>query len=282
MPAASVWFITGCSSGFGREIAARAAGQGHYVVATARDRQTVSELEVQDPDAVLALALDVTDTQACARAVAEAERRFGRVDVLVNNAGYGYYAAIEEGEDAAVRTLFDTHLFGLVTLTKLVLPGMRARRHGRIVNFSSIGGVMGFPGTGYYCAAKFAVEGLSEALSKEVEPLGIRVMVVEPGPFQTNFIGGSRKVSQIEIADYAATAGVYRHRASDRKLPGDPVRAVRVIVEAVDAPNTPLRLLLGRSAYNRATEKLAAMIKDYQVLKDRSLSADFPGEETGS
>ena len=278
----NVWFITGCSSGFGRELAVRAIDQGHRVVATARNRQSLDELQAKHPDSVLALQMDVTDTQACARAIGEAEGHFGQVDVLVNNAGYGYYAAIEEGEVAAVRTLFDTHFFGLVGLTKLVLPGMRARRSGRIVNFSSIGGLIGFPGTGYYCAAKFAIEGLSEALSKEVEPLGIRVMIVEPGPFQTNFIGGSRKESRIEIPDYASTAGLYRHAATDRKLPGDPARAARLIVEAVDGPETPLRLLLGRSAYSRVIDKLTGMIAEFNLGRDRSFSADFPLEDAGA
>jgi NAD(P)-dependent dehydrogenase (short-subunit alcohol dehydrogenase family) len=249
------------------------------VVATARNRNNVVAFETSHPDTAIALALDVTDNAQCHRAIADAERRFGRIDVLVNNAGYCYYAAIEEGEDAAVRALFDTHVFGPLSLIKLVLPGMRARGRGQIINFSSIGGIMAFPGTGFYCAAKFAIEGLSESLAKEIEPLGLSVMVIEPGPFQTSFISTSRKSSAIEIPDYAPTAGVYRHGRPDRILPGDPQRAAKAILDAADSPAPPLRLLLGGHAYTRVIENLEQRIASYKTWKEVSHEADFPPSE---
>lgn len=274
-----VWFITGCSSGFGEALAQRALAEGCRVVATARNRDAVATFERDFPDRALALSLDVTDNAQCAAAITAAEQRFGRIDVLVNNAGYGYYAAVEEGEDEAVRTLFDTQFFGLITCTKLVLPGMRARRSGRIINFSSVGGLFGFPGTGYYCAAKHAIEGLSKALNKEVGPLGIAVILVEPGPFRTNFIKTSRKVSAIEIEDYAPTAGVYRHGSPDRKLPGDPVRAAKAIFDAAAMPDPPLHLPLGKHAYELVAQQYPAMLEHYEAWKDVALAADFPAED---
>jgi len=170
-------------------------------------------------------------------------------------------------------------VFGPLSLIKLVLPGMRARGRGQIINFSSIGGIMAFPGTGFYCAAKFAIEGLSESLAKEIEPLGLSVMVIEPGPFQTSFISTSRKSSAIEIPDYAPTAGVYRHGRPDRILPGDPQRAAKAILDAADSPAPPLRLLLGGHAYTRVIENLEQRIASYKTWKEVSHEADFPPSE---
>jgi NAD(P)-dependent dehydrogenase (short-subunit alcohol dehydrogenase family) len=201
-----VWLITGCSTGFGRELVRQLLGRGQHVVATARRPAALEEFAL-NRRAVVA-ELDVTVPDRITAVIGMAETRFGRIDVLVNNAGYGYLAAIEEGEEYEIRAMFETNVFGLVNMTKAVLPGMRSRRSGHIVNISSMGGLIGFPGIGYYNATKFAVEGLSEALAKEVEPLGIRVTIVEPGPFRTDWAGRSLKTPKAPIADYAETAGM--------------------------------------------------------------------------
>src|SRR5450432_692531 len=205
-----VWFITGCSTGLGRALADRVLQKGLRVVVTARDPARIRDLASTYPNTSLALALDVANAGQRADAVAQAEKIFGRIDVLVNNAGYGYLAAVEEGEDDEVRAMFETNFFGLVALTNDVLPGMRSRGRGHIINISSVGGLIGNPSSGYYNATKFAVEGLSEALSKEVEPLGIRVTVIEPGPFRTDWAGRSLKQPRTQIEAYAKTAGARR------------------------------------------------------------------------
>ena len=204
----TVWFITGCSTGFGRELATQVLASGARVVVTARDLGKIGDLAKGGN--ALALKLDVTDASEVEAAVRQAEETFGRIDVLVNNAGIGYFAAVEEGEDAEVRRMFDINLFGLAAVTKSVLPGMRKRRRGFIVNFSSIGGLRSAPAIGWYNATKFAVEGLTEALWQEVEPLGIKVMLVEPSGFRTDWAGRSAHESKVQIADYAATAGAGR------------------------------------------------------------------------
>jgi NADP-dependent 3-hydroxy acid dehydrogenase YdfG len=274
-----VWFITGCSTGFGYELARLLLDQGYRVVATARDASKLAGLLAgAGRDRALALALDVTKEETIAAAVQAAQARFGQIDVLVNNAGYGYLAAIEEGEDAPVRAMFDTNVFGLVAMTKAVLPGMRARKQGAIVNLSSIGGLVSFAATGYYHATKFAVEGLSGSLAVELEPLGVKVLVVEPGPFRTDFAGRSIGQSKTEIEDYAPTAGVRRHQtfARDGKQQGDPVRAAQAIIDAVNAPNTPRHLLLGAPALTLAREDLARKAKEFSEWEATTLGADYP------
>jgi len=275
---APVWFITGCSTGFGRELARIALERGMRVVATARDASTLADLVAGHQQDALAVALDVTDNKQIAVSVESAEAKFGRIDALVNNAGYGYFAAIEEGEEPEVRAIFDTNVFGLIEMTKAVLPVMRRQRRGHIVNISSIGGLVGFPGVGYYNATKFAVEGLSEAMSKELEPLGIKVLIVEPGPFRTDWAGRSLKKTKHEISDYTETAGARRRQVSDYsgKQPGDPVRAVEAIIKAVESPNPPLRLLLGKMAFETAQQKIESMSKELKAWKDTTLGADFP------
>ena len=210
MSDSKIWFITGCSTGFGRELAQQALSRGDRVVLTARKPEQVEDIAAKHPDTALVLPLDVTSEQAIVKAVAEAEAHFGQIDVLVNNAGYGYFSAIEEGEDDEVRRQFETNVFGLMSLTRHVLPGMRKRRSGHIVNVSSIGGLVAFPATGYYHATKWAVEGFSESLSKEVAPLGIKVTIVEPGRFRTDWAGRSVIESKTVIDDYDATAGLRR------------------------------------------------------------------------
>jgi NAD(P)-dependent dehydrogenase (short-subunit alcohol dehydrogenase family) len=273
-----VWFITGCSTGFGKELARIALARGLRVVATARDASKLADVVIGHEADALALSLDVTDKKQIADGVKQAEAKFGRIDVLVNNAGYGYFAALEEGEDAEMRAIFETNVFGLVDMTKAVLPIMRRQRRGHIVNISSMGGLVGFPGVGYYNATKFAVEGLSEALSKEVEPLGIKVLIVEPGPFRTDWAGRSLKKTKHELSEYAQTAGARRKQTSEYSgnQPGDPVRGVEAIIQAVESPNPPLRLLLGEIAFNIAAQKIESLKKDFETWKSVSLGADFP------
>lgn len=271
-----VWFITGCSTGFGLELARQAIAKGFRTVVTARNPAALQELEVHD--SVLVLRLDVTQPFCIAAAVAAAEHRFGHIDVLVNNAGVGYFAAIEEGEPEAVRSMFDVNVFGMCSMVQAVLPGMRSRHQGCIVNVSSLGGLRSFPALGYYNATKFAVEGLSEALWQEVEPLGIQVMVVEPSGFRTDWAGRSAHESEQQIGDYVASAGAVRQqiRASSGKQPGDPMRAAAAILEAVQSGQPPHHLLLGVDAFEGALSKVDALRKDILAGEGVARGADFP------
>lgn len=273
-----VWFITGCSTGFGRELAKLILARGWRAVVTARKPEQLRDLVAGHEENALALQLDVADKAQVARAVQQAEQRFGQIDVLVNNAGYGYLAAIEEGEEDQIRAIFETNFFGLVDLTNKVLPGMRERRSGRIVNVSSIGGLTSFAATGYYHATKFAVEGLSESLAIELDPLGIKVVIVEPGPFRTDWAGRSLLESKTVIADYDTTAGERRRMSKARsgQQQGDPVRGAEAIIKAVASENPPLHLLLGKPALDLAHKKLDALRKDFDTWEETTLSADFP------
>ncbi|WP_107091676.1 oxidoreductase [Streptomyces sp. MMG1533] len=275
-----VWFITGCSTGLGRALATAVLERGWKAVVTARDPRTVADLVSGHGDRALALALDVTDSAQIADAVKAATAALGPIDVLVNNAGYGYLAALEEGEDHEVRSLFDTNVHGLVDVTRAVLPGMREQRSGHIVNISSLGGLVAFGATGYYHATKFAVEGLSESLAAEVTPLGIKVTIVEPAAFRTNWSGPSMRRSATHIEDYAATAGARRKSTLDTHghQPGDPERAAAAIMAAVDAENPPLRLLLGKVALDVALARLDALRTDFTTWRDVTLSADYPAD----
>ncbi|OCB63505.1 short-chain dehydrogenase/reductase [Mycobacterium malmoense] len=246
----STWLITGCSTGLGRALAAAVIAAGHNAVVTARDVAKVADLASAAPERVLAAALDVTDPVQVDSAVRQAHDRFGGVDMLVNNAGYGYRAAVEEGDDAEVRALFETHFFGTVAMIKAVLPGMRGRRRGAIVNISSIGATVTPVGSGYYAAAKAAIEGMSGALRGELAPLGISVTVVEPGAFRTDFAGRSLVQSNTVIDDYAATAG-QRRKENDTmhgNQAGDPAKAATAIIAAVESGEPPGFLLLGPDA----------------------------------
>jgi NAD(P)-dependent dehydrogenase (short-subunit alcohol dehydrogenase family) len=275
---ARVWFITGSSTGFGRVLAEILLKRGERVAVTARNPDQIQDLVVGYQDTGLALPLDVTQSQQIAAAVAAAEKFFGRIDVLVNNAGYGYLAAVEEGEENEARAMFETNFFGLVAVTKAVLPGMRARRTGHIVNISSIGGLVANPSTGYYAATKFAVEGLSEALAKEVEPLGIRVTAIEPGPFRTDWAGRSLKLAKAAIPDYVDTAGARSNQIAERsgKQPGDPVRAAEAIITIVEADQPPRNLFLGKIALDMAREKLTYYSRSIDQWEALSLETDFP------
>jgi NAD(P)-dependent dehydrogenase (short-subunit alcohol dehydrogenase family) len=273
----TTWFITGCSTGLGRAFAEAVLARGHNVVATARDAAKVQDLADANPDTALALPLDVTDDGQVAAAVQAAEERFGAIDVLVNNAGYGYRAALEEGEDDDVRQLFETHVFGTVRTTKAVLPAMRARRSGTIVNLSSIGARIAPEGSGYYAAVKAAIEALTLALRKEVAPLGVTAMVVEPGGFRTDFAGRSLTQSATPIADYADTAGK-RRKENDTvhgTQPGDPAKAAAALIEAVESANPPYMLLLGNDASNGFRTALHALLDEVDTWESLSRSTDF-------
>ena len=276
-----VWFITGCSTGFGRELAKHVLERGYRTVVTARNPDQVKDLAGKGK--ALVLKLDVTDQGQIDAAINAAEEKFGRIDVLVNNAGIGYFAAVEESEEDEVRRMFEINVFGLSRMIHAALPGMRKRRKGFIVNFSSIGGLVSFPATGYYHATKYAVEGLSEALWQEVEPLGINIMLVEPSGFRTDWAGRSANESKRQIDDYAATAGVRRgqSRAGSGKQPGDPVRAAQAIVKAVESSNPPHHLLLGNAAYKAATAKLEDLRSEFSAWEAVSRGADFPQEKQG-
>jgi NAD(P)-dependent dehydrogenase (short-subunit alcohol dehydrogenase family) len=273
-----VWFITGCSTGFGRELSVILLKRGYRVVVTARDKAKVEDIVAGRDKNGLALKLDVDKQDQIDAAVKAARDRFGRIDVLVNNAGYGYLAAIEEGDDADVRAMFDTNFFGLAAMTRAVLPIMRAQKSGAIVNISSIGGFIGFPGSGYYAATKFAVEGLSEALSKEVGPLGIKVIIVEPGPFRTDWAGRSLKTPKKPIEAYAETAIGRRSQIQSYSgnQPGDPVRASEAIITAVEQEHPPLRLPLGAFAYESMGTEIAALRKEHDSLERIARGADYP------
>jgi NAD(P)-dependent dehydrogenase (short-subunit alcohol dehydrogenase family) len=271
-----VWFITGCSTGFGLEVARQVIDLGYRAVITARHPLSLEGFGATDN--VLVLALDVTQADQVAAAVKAAEARFGGIDVLMNNAGIGYFAAVEEGEESEVRKMFDVNVFGLTRMTQAVLPGMRKRRSGCIVNVSSLAGIRGMPALGQYCATKFAVEGLSEALRQEVEPLGIRVMVVEPSGFRTDWAGRSANESAHQIEDYVATAGAVRLavRESSGKQPGDPVRAAAAIIKAVSSGKPPRHLLLGNNAIDTAMTKVEELRIDFKVAEAVARAADFP------
>jgi NAD(P)-dependent dehydrogenase (short-subunit alcohol dehydrogenase family) len=272
---APVWLITGCSTGFGQELAKQAIERGYRTVVTARDLTKLPGDMASDQ--VLVLTLDVTQPEQVAAAVKAAEARFGGIDVLVNNAGIGYFAAIEEGDAAEVRKMFDVNVFGLTSMAQAVLPGMRKRRHGCIVNLSSLAGLRGMPALGQYNATKFAVEGFSEALRREVEPLGIQVMVVNPSGFRTDWAGRSANESEHPIEDYQATAGKVRLavRASSGKQPGDPVRAVQAIMEAVASGKPPRHLLLGNDAFEGAMAKLDELRQEFTAGEAVARGADF-------
>lgn len=273
-----VWFITGCSTGFGRELAKLVLDRGYRAVITARDPSKIQDLAAGHESRALVLKLDVTDKAEVAEAVKQAEAKFGSIDVLVNNAGFGYVAALEESEEAEVRGMVETNFFGLARMIHVVLPGMRQRRRGSIVNISSLGGLVGLPGVGYYNATKFAVEGLSEALSKEITPLGIKVLVVEPGPFRTDWAGRSLKRSGKQIPEYDETAGATRQRITggSGKQVGDPVRACEAIIKALESDHAPLHLVLGRIALDTVRTKMEKLRGELDAWEETSLGADYP------
>lgn len=276
-----VWFITGCSTGFGRELAKLVLETGHSAVVASRKIEDVADIVSGYSDTAIAVKLDVTKPDEVKSSVEEALAKFGQIDVLVNNAGIGYFGAIEESEEDEVRRMFEINFWGLAEMTRAVLPGMRAKRSGHIVNIASIGGLVGFPAVGYYNATKFAVDGFSDALSKETAPLGIKVTVVCPSGFRTDWAGRSANNSKIVIDDYRATAETNKNfiRGYSGKQPGDPVRAAKAIVAAVESANPPLHLLLGVAALKGARNKLEILKKDFDTWEQTTIGADFPEGE---
>ena len=274
-----VWLTTGANSGFGRAITEAAVAAGDTVVAGARRPDALDDLIAAHPDQVEALQLDVTDAEQIERAVSDVVATHGRIDVLVNNAGRTHVGAAEETTDAELRSLFDVHLFGPAALTRAVLPHMRARGSGAIVQMSSVGGQMSFAGFSAYSATKFALEGMSEALAAEVGPLGITVLVVEPGSFRTGLF--ANKSASAHIEDYATTVGPTRDmvQTGDGQQPGDPAKAASAILAALDAEHTPLRLTLGTDAVDAVLEHLDAVRADVVAWEDvgRATAFTSPG-----
>jgi NAD(P)-dependent dehydrogenase (short-subunit alcohol dehydrogenase family) len=274
----AVWFITGASSGLGRTLAEQVLAAGDRVVATARNVAALEDLTGPGPDDVIRLPLDVTDPEQVRATVAEAVERAGAIDVLVNNAGHGLIGALEELADEQIQRILGTNVFGVLAVTRAVLPHMRARRRGHIVQLSSVGGVVGNPGHALYATSKFALEGMSEALAGEVKPLGIRVTIVEPGPFRTDFHGRSLEYAE-QIEDYRETpAGTLRERfgAQAGVQPNDPVRAAEAIILAVRDESSPLRLPLGPEAVNRIRAKLRGQLADLEAWEKVSLDTRYP------
>lgn len=274
----TVWFITGASRGFGLEIAREALSRGDSVVATARNPQTVLDAIPDGGDRLLAVALDVAVPAQVTAAVDAAVARFGRIDALVNNAGRGLVGAVEETSDAEARAVFDVNVFGLLAVTNAILPQMRSQRSGLIVNLSSVGGFVAWPGWGVYAATKFAVEALSEAMTHELAPLGITSVAIEPGPFRTNFLDGtSLSVAETRIADYADTAGAAREWAVDSNYGqnGDPLKAAKIIVDLASYDELPERIQLGANAVNDVAVKLERTARDQEAWREVSLSADY-------
>lgn len=276
----TTWLITGASSGLGAALARAVLDQGDNAVITARNTDHLHDLVATHPETALAVPLEVTDHDQVVAAVETATQRFGAVDVLVNNAGHGYRAAVEEAAVDEVNELFATNFFGPVNLIKQVLPQMRQRRAGTIINVSSIGAPRSNPASGYYTASKAALEGISDALNREVGPLGIRVLVLEPGAFRTDFSGRSLLQSRTVIEDYADTAG-RRRKENDTThgtQPGDPDRAAQVIIDTVNADQAPFRLLLGSDAISIVRDELKGRINEIDDWAEVSVTTDFPAE----
>ncbi len=278
-----VWFITGCSTGFGRELAKEVLAAGYRAAVASRNTDDVKDIVDAYPDNAIAVKLDVTKADEITAAVQQVQIKFGQIDVLVNNAGIGYFGAIEESEEDEVRRMFEINFFGLANVTKAVLPVLRKQRSGHILNVASIGGLVGFPAVGFYNATKFAVDGFSESLAKEVAPLGIKVTVIAPSGFRTDWAGRSANNSKIVIDDYKETAGTNKDniRGYSGNQPGDPVRAAKAMIKAVESENPPLRLLLGEAALKGARNKLDVLKKDFDTWEETTVGADFPKGEQG-
>jgi NAD(P)-dependent dehydrogenase (short-subunit alcohol dehydrogenase family) len=278
---APVWFISGCSTGFGHELAKLVLARGWRAVVTARDAGRVTELVRDHESTGLALSLDVTDQGQIDAAVAAAKEKFGRIDVLVNNAGYGYLSSVEEAEETEIRAQFDANVFGLFALTRAVLPVMRAQKSGRILNITSVAGLVGFPGSGYYAASKHAVEGWSDSLAAEVTPLGIHVTCVEPGPFRTDWAGRSMKQTANRIADYAATAGARLKATSEKSgtQAGDPVRAGQAMIDLTETAEPPRHIVLGAWGHDAVLERMKKRVAEIAAWRETSLATDYPEHE---
>jgi NADP-dependent 3-hydroxy acid dehydrogenase YdfG len=272
-----VWLITGSSTGLGRALAQAVLERGYHLVATARQPEQLKELSDRYPDRVTTIALDVTNAQSIQQAVEAALNAYNRIDVLVNNAGYGTVGAIEEVNDDDIRRQFDTNLFGAINVTRAILPTLREQRSGHILNISSANGISAFAGVGIYSATKFALEAISEALAQEVKPLGIKVTIIEPGSSRTNFSSRALSTLSHQINDYAQTSGkiVQRLQERDGKQPNDPVKAAAAMIQVVESDNPPLRLALGEDSVNLITQKLESMKAELEAWKDVSMNTAF-------
>lgn len=272
-----VWLITGSSTGLGRALAQAVLERGYHLVATARQPEQLKELSDRYPDRVTTIALDVTNAQSIQQAVEAALNAYNRIDVLVNNAGYGTVGAIEEMNDDDIRRQFDTNLFGAINVTRAILPTLREQRSGHILNISSANGISAFAGVGIYSATKFALEAISEALAQEVKPLGIKVTIIEPGSSRTNFSSRALSTRSHQINDYAQTSGkiVQRLQERDGKQPNDPAKAAAAMIQVIESDNPPLRLALGEDSVSLITQKLESMKAELEAWKDVSMNTAF-------
>ncbi|WGK64850.1 oxidoreductase [Croceiramulus getboli] len=271
------WFITGISSGLGKALAEAALRKGHFVIGTMRDLQQVEAFNQTHASKATAVALDLNDPQGVEQTIAGILADHGPIDVLVNNAGTGFVGAVEETSSEEVRRVFETNFFGTLRITQLMLPHFRERKQGHIIQISSHGGIKAFAGFGIYNASKFALEGFSEALAQEVGPLGIRVAIVEPGPFRTRFAGEGLQEAETIIEDYALTAGSFREKLKSvhGKQPGDPEKAALAIIEWVETPSSSLRLPLGSIALQTIAAKVQSVNQDLERHRQQALAADY-------
>lgn len=280
-----VWFITGASRGFGALITQEALNAGDALVATARNPQGLQEKFGNHPN-LLTVSLDVTDETSAHKAAEQAVKRFGRIDILLNNAGFGLLGAVEEATMSEIEKLYQTNVFGLLNVTRAVLPHMRRQRSGHVINISSIGGYVSHAGWGIYCSTKFAVEGLTEALAAEVAPLGIKATVVEPGFFRTDFLDeSSLSVSPSSIADYQETpVGAMREFAAghNHQQPGDPARFAKAMITLAHSDNPPLRMPFGSDTVAAIEKKNADVAEELKAWRDLALSTDFPRESNAA
>lgn len=270
-----VWLITGCSTGFGREIAVQAIKAGYKVVVTARKPETLVELKELNEKNVLALPLDVTDQEQVNEAVQKSIETFGQLDVLINNAGIGYFSSVEESVEEETRKMFEVNFWGLMNMTDAVLPIMRSQKSGHIINFSSIGGLASFPSLGYYHATKYAVEGITESLAQEVAPFNIKVSLLEPSGFRTDWAGRSSVKTESKIYEDTVGMMIQGAEAGSGNESGNPVKAAEAIIAIVESPNPPLRLLLGKMAYQVATHKYTTLLESIEEWKETTVTADY-------
>ncbi|KAM3099094.1 oxidoreductase [Phormidesmis sp. 146-12] len=276
--APKVWLITGCSTGFGRALAEAVLKKGDYLLATAREPEQLRALIDYYPKTAKAVRLDVTSSQDIQAAVDTAIATFGRIDVLVNNVGHGLIAALEEVSDVEMHQFFETNFFGALRLMRTVLPVMRQQGSGHIVNMSSTAGIVGFGGSSLYCGAKFALEGTSEALAKEIESFGVKVTLIEPGAFRTDFNGRSLAAAEQSIDAYAGVSGASLQwfKEMDGQQPGDPAKAAQAIIQAVESPDPPMRLALGTDAISLIQEKLEWVKTDLEAWQQVTVSTSYP------
>lgn len=272
-----VWLITGCSTGFGRAFATAALQAGYLVAVASRKISDIQDIVDSYPNNAFAVQLDVSNADEIKAAVRATLDHFGKIDVLLNNAGIGYFGAIEESDDAEIRRMFEINFFGLANLIKEVLPHMRSQNSGHIINVASIGGLTSFPALGYYHATKYAVDGFSESLSKEIAHLGIKVTIIAPGAFRTDWAGRSANETPGKISDYTETAEATKVwlRNKDGNQPGNPLKAAEAVIKVVESPNPPLRLLLGHDAMEAARAKVVLLNKDFDEWESTSLNVNF-------